>query len=192
MYGVMVVVPDLDVWQKNPTIPKDPIGSNRSFVQSWTVQDFENDLPGGLQARSPAIGSRLFVEATCAQCHRAGEHNVGNVGPELTGVFEKWKGNTTHVLRELLDPSHHVDEKYAMYLVLTAEGDTMTGLIVADTPDELSLLDNPESSEPIRIAKTDIDDLAKSTTSMMPKGLLDRFSRDEVLEILAYICNLKK
>jgi hypothetical protein len=25
MYGVMVVVPDLDAWEKNPTPPKDPM-----------------------------------------------------------------------------------------------------------------------------------------------------------------------
>jgi azurin len=29
MYGVMVVVKDLDAWHKNPVKPKDPIGSNR-------------------------------------------------------------------------------------------------------------------------------------------------------------------
>ena len=60
MYGVMVVVPDLDEWLKNPTVPKDPIGSNRAFVQSWTIDDFKEGLDEGLRGRSPENRSKTF------------------------------------------------------------------------------------------------------------------------------------
>ena len=64
MYGVMVVVEDLDQWNKNPVEPANPIGSNRSFVQAWTIDDLKNDLELGLKGRSLEIGKRLFVEAS--------------------------------------------------------------------------------------------------------------------------------
>ena len=48
MYGVMVVVDDLDVWLKNPIKPKDPIGSNREFIQAWKVEDFKEGLLSGI------------------------------------------------------------------------------------------------------------------------------------------------
>ena len=70
MYGVMVVVDDLDAWLQNPTEPKDPIGSNRSFVKAWSIDDFTADIANGLRGRTPEIGHRLFTEATCAQCHK--------------------------------------------------------------------------------------------------------------------------
>lgn len=37
------------------------------------------------------------------------------------------------------------------------------------------------------IDKDDIDEQVRSSKSMMPKALLDRFSRDEILEVLSYI-----
>ncbi len=192
MYGVMVVVDDLDAWQKNPVEPKDPIGSNRHFVQSWTVDDFGADIRDGLRGRTPRIGEKLFVEATCAQCHKIGEVGVGNVGPDLIQVFARWKGDPIAVLREIIDPSHRIDDKYAVHILITLDGRTVSGLIVEETKDSVSLMENPEAKQATVIPKGEIDEMQKTANSMMPKGLLDRYSKDEVLEILAYIQSLQK
>ncbi len=186
MYGVMIVVPDLDAWLQNPTVPKDPIGSNRSFVQSWKVEDFTADLPDGLRGRSPEIGHKIFTEATCALCHRLNNQG-GAVGPDLTQVYHRWKGNSEAVLREILDPSHRIDDKYAMNVVITVDGQVFSGLVVAEDKTSISLLENPEAKEPRKISRSDIEDIVKSTQSMMPKALLDRFTRDEILELLALL-----
>ncbi len=83
MYGVMVVVEDLDAWLKNPVEPANPIGSNRSFVQAWNVDELKDELDAGLRGRSPEIGKKIFVEASCAGCHKVnGEGGV--IGPELS------------------------------------------------------------------------------------------------------------
>jgi len=105
MYGVMVVVEDLDAWLKNPVEPANPIGSNRSFVQSWTVEELQEDLDSQLRGRSAEIGKRLFEEASCAGCHKMnGEGGV--IGPELTDIMKRWKGDKVGILREVIDPSH--------------------------------------------------------------------------------------
>ena len=57
MYGVMVVVEDLDAWLQDPKKPKDPTGNNRSFVKAWTVDDFSGDL-----AKSAAIVSVEVID----------------------------------------------------------------------------------------------------------------------------------
>ncbi|GIW96841.1 MAG: hypothetical protein KatS3mg111_0174 [Pirellulaceae bacterium] len=186
MYGVMVVVEDLDAWLRNPIPPQDPIGSNRAFVQAWTIDDFP-DLKSSLRGRSMEIGERLFVEATCAQCHKLGDLGVGKVGPDLATVFAKYQNDTRTVLQEILDPSHRIDEKYAVHMILDVDGKTHTGLIVGEDDQSVHLLDNPEAATPVRILKEDIEQQVKTANSMMPKGLLDRFSRDEILEILAFI-----
>jgi putative heme-binding domain-containing protein len=105
----------------------------------------------------------------------------------LGQVFARWKGDSLAVLREILDPSHTIDEKYAVRLVLTVDGKTITGLVVNETKESLSLMENPEALQPTVIPQENIEQMVKTSTSMMPKGLLDRFSRDEILEILAYI-----
>ena len=186
MYGVMVVVADLDEWLKNPVEPKDPVGSNRSFVQTWTMDEFAGDLEAELRGRSLEIGERLFTEATCAQCHKINKMG-GAVGPELTDVLKRWKGDRKGVLREILDPSHKIDPKYAVQVIYTVDGLVVSGIVKSEDKTSISILDNLESKEPKVIAKDDIDEQVRSSKSLMPKALLDRFSRDEILEILSYI-----
>jgi putative heme-binding domain-containing protein len=186
MYGVMVVVEDLNAWLKNPVPPANPIGSNRSFVQAWTVNDLHGELEAGLKGRSPEIGKRIFAEASCAGCHKiVGEGGV--IGPELTELFSRWKGDRIGVLREILDPSHKVDQKYLMQKVLTADGQTITGILVSEDDDSVSLIASPEAKEPLRLARDDIDAMIPSSISMMPKALMDQYTKQEIFELLAYL-----
>lgn len=192
MYGVMVVVEDLDAWLKNPVEPKDPIGSNRSFVQAWQLDDFAGQLDQGLRGRSAQIGEKIFTDATCAQCHRLGQVGVGNVGPELSETFAKYQGDAQAVLREIIDPSHRIDDKYAVHLVLDVNDQTYSGLVVAENSKQIALLENPEAKQPTVILKEDIEQIVKTSNSMMPKGLMDRFSKDEIFELLSFIQSLQK
>lgn len=186
MYGVMVVVEDLDAWSKNPVEPANPIGSNRSFVQAWTVDDLKDELETGLRGRTTEIGKKLFAEASCAGCHKVNNEG-GVIGPDLTDVLTRWKGDRIGVLREILDPSHKVDAKYAMQRVLTVDGRTITGVLIAEDDDNISLMTNPEAQEPTIIAQDDIDAMVPSSVSMMPKALMDQYTKDEIFELMAYL-----
>ena len=188
MYGVMVVVNDLDDWQKNPTEPANPVGSNRSFVQAWKVDDLKNELASGVLGRSPEIGKRLFAEASCGGCHKM--HGEGGViGPELTDVFPRWKGDRVGILREILEPSHKVDAKYVMQRILTVDGRTVTGVLLGEDDEKVTLLSNPEAKQPTVIPQDDIEAMVPSSVSMMPKALLDQYTKDEVFEVMAYLEN---
>ncbi|MCZ6794398.1 MAG: plastocyanin/azurin family copper-binding protein [Planctomycetota bacterium] len=186
MYGVMVVVDDLDVWLQDPTEPKDPIGSNRAFVKAWSIDDFQGDLGAELRGRTAEIGQRLFAEATCAQCHKV-KGKGGAVGPELTDVFQRWKGDRKAVLREILDPSQRIDPKFAVRVVVTRQGRVISGIVTAENKNSVSLLENPEASEPAVIPRADIAEMVKTSTSMMPRALLDRFTKDEIFEMMAFL-----
>ena len=189
MYGVMIVVKDLDAWQKNPTVPKDPLGNNRAFVRSWTVEDFKDDLETGLRARSPLIGEKIFKAATCAQCHKV-RGQGGAVGPELTDVLKRWKGDRLALLREVLDPSHRIDPKFAVQMIATDDGKVFTGIVKAEDKQTISLLVNPEAPKPTVIKRSEIDEMVKTSKSMMPKALLDRFTKDEIYELMAFLISL--
>ena len=187
MYGVMVVVPNLDEWQRNPAPPRDPLGNNRSFVRSWKMTDFSADtLPNSLRGRSPAIGARLFREATCLGCHKMNGEG-GTVGPELTDVLKHLNGDHHVILREILEPSYRIDPKYAIKVVIDVDGKTTSGIVTAEDESSISILVNPEVPKPSVIRRDDIDEIISSTNSMMPKALLDRFTYDEIMEILSYI-----
>ena len=163
MYGVMLVVEDLDAWQQNPKAPADPLGIERSFVQEWKIEDLaELDLSEASATR----GKPWFTEATCIQCHKA-DGAGGEVGPDLNGVLGRWKGNHADVLREILDPSHRIDPKYAVHLIVTDEGETFTGIVAAEDKKTISIRANPESPELDVVSRDSIEEMVKTSTSML-------------------------
>lgn len=190
MYGVMVVVDDLDSWLANPVKPADPTGQAREFVKSWTVDDFRDVLASGLRGRTPEVGRRVFKDATCLQCHKMNGEG-GAVGPDLTEVFKRWKGkgDAPAVLREVLDPSHTIDPKFTLYNIATTEGRTISGIVTDQNAETITVVSDPANPKPQVIPRDNVDELGKSTSSLMPKGLLDRFTRDEVLDLISFLAS---
>jgi putative heme-binding domain-containing protein len=87
----------------------------------------------------------------------------------------------------MLDPSYKVEPKYAMHTVVTDGGQVLSGVVTAQDGKTLTIVTNPEAPQPQVVQRDEIDEIIQSTTSMMPKGLLDRYSREEIFELLAYI-----
>ena len=186
MYGVMVVVNDLDQWLKNPVAPADPLGNKRQLVKKWTVDELVAGLEKNKEPLSLEAGKTIFTEATCAACHKLGGEG-GAVGPALDEVVNRWKGDKQAILREIIVPSHRIDEKYSMHKILTLDGQTIIGIIQSENEDEIELLDNPESKETIKVIKDDIDEMVKTSKSIMPKALMDNYTQQEIFELLHYI-----
>jgi putative heme-binding domain-containing protein len=104
----------------------------------------------------------------------------------------KWKGDKSRVVREIIEPSYHIDPAFAMHVVLTDSGSTVSGLLVEENEKSISLLESVQAKQPTVIERDAIEAHQKSSNSMMPKGLLDQFSRDEVLEIVSFILGVQK
>jgi hypothetical protein len=61
-------------------------------------------------------------------------------------------------------------------------------LILEETADAYKIIENPlAKTQPIIVKKSDIAEKKKSETSIMPKGLLDKLTREEILDLVAYI-----
>jgi putative heme-binding domain-containing protein len=189
MYGVMVVVEDLAAWEKNPIKPEDPIGNTRQLVKKWTVADFEDDIKKDLAEHSVESGKRIFTEATCAQCHKLGEFGGAgaNVGPALDDLYSRWKNDRGEALKQILDPSSHVDPKYKMFIVATDDGLMRSGIIVKKDDDSIEMLESGSVSKTTIIPKDEIDEMAESKKSIMPKALLDNFTKEEILDLMKYL-----
>ena len=77
-----------------------------------------------------------------------------------------------------------------MQLIVKTSGQVVSGIIVKQDAGSISILENPEAKQPTVIKRADIEEMVKTSTSIMPKALLDKYSQDEVLEILAYLKSL--
>ncbi|MFM8290296.1 MAG: PVC-type heme-binding CxxCH protein [Planctomycetia bacterium] len=193
MFGALYVVADLEAYLADPATYlaahpleiKDALLEDRRPRTEWTLTDLEGSLVTLEKGRSYLHGRELFRTASCISCHKMGD--TGNAfGPELAALDAKM--TPVEIARHILEPSLRIDEKYRSTTIVTDDGRSRTGLVVAETPMELSLVENPVAkAEPVRIPKATIEERATSPASIMPKGLLDKLSRDEVLDLVAYV-----
>ena len=193
MFGAMYVVDDLEAYLADPAAYlaahpleiKDDLLKDRRPRTEWALADLEASVVGLEKGRSFVHGRELFRTASCVSCHKMGD--AGNAfGPELAKLEAKM--TPLEITRHILEPSLKIEEKYRSTTLLTDDGRSLTGLVVEETPTEVAIVENPVAkADPVRIKKSDIDERSTSPVSIMPKGLLDKLTRDEVLDLIAYV-----
>jgi putative heme-binding domain-containing protein len=133
-----------------------------------------------IASADPAQGRQVFGR-TCGTCHvMYGEG--GRVGPELTGSN---RANLDYILSNILNPSEEIQDDYRMAAVTTHDGRTYLGNITADTERQVTL--RVVGQDAVVIDRADIESLEVTTASLMPEGLLDTLSDEQVLDLIAYL-----
>ena len=194
MYGALYVVESLDEYQANPAayLAAKPLAMKDELLQTigrnteWKYDDLIADVKKLEHGRSFDVGRNLFKAANCVGCHKL--NNEGReLGPDLTKI-EPAKRTTDHLLRSILEPSKEIAEKYQSHTFVLNSGKVVTGMIVQESATEIKVLVDPlAKGDPAVIAVADIDERSKSPVSIMPMGLLNKLSREEILDLLAYV-----
>jgi len=157
----------------------------RPFVREWRVDDLLNAAANGMRRRDFEQGRRLFSTAMCIKCHRFNRQG-GLAGPDLTGAGNRFDDRA--LLESVIEPSKVVSDQYASVLVTTKDGESYAGRIGDQSEREILLkgdLLNPANIQ--KIPWRDIESVRPSAVSLMPTNLLDSFTQDEVLDLLAYL-----
>jgi putative heme-binding domain-containing protein len=167
--------------------PADPYVDlkKRPFIQKRTV---ENLLPGieGSQGKGDRKrGKKVFSAALCFRCHRiAGEG--GMVGPDLTGIAGRF--NVRDLVEAIVEPSRVVPDQYRMSVLTLKDGRTIQGKIKDVSGNKLLVLRDPvKPADLLMIERDTVEEIAWSNVSMMPEGLLDTFTREEILDLFAFL-----
>ena len=194
MYGALYVVENIEEYNANPEAYlaahpleiKDELLTNSTRGRKWTFNDLIAEVKPLPMGRSFEVGKQLFKVSSCIACHKL--DNEGLVfGPDLAKLDVK-KSDTEHILRSLLEPSKEIDEKFQSYSFLLDSGKVITGMIMKETPDTYEIVINPlAKGKPTVIKKDEIEEQAKSKVSIMPEGLLDKLSREEILDLIAFV-----
>jgi putative heme-binding domain-containing protein len=194
MFGALYVVEDLDAYQadpkgylaKHPLTIADPLLKYNRPRKEWKFEELAPLVAQLEHGRSFANGKQLFTVANCVACHKL--NDVGQeFGPDLTKLEPKL-GTPVEILHDIVEPSFRINEKYYTYVFETDAGRVVTGLVVEETPKEVKVVENPlAKTVPVVLQKSEITDRKKSPTSIMPKGLLDKLTREEILDLVAYV-----
>ena len=169
-------------------MPPLPDLSGRKFVKNWKPDDFAGDLGFDPEPKDFAAGRKAFEVALCSRCHRFQGSGYA-VGPDLTGVASRL--GRSDLLRAILLPSESIAQNYRTDVLELVEGRNLTGRIIPTLDYRspyLLLAENPlQPDQAIKVPKVDVLKKRRSELSIMPPGLLNNLSKQEVLDLLAYL-----
>ena len=121
-------------------------------------------------------------KAACYSCHAIG-YRGGNVGPDLTRIGSV--RSDRDLLEAIVFPSASLVRSFEPIAVATNDGKVYNGLLRGETADELRLATGV--NQEARIARREIDEIRPSTVSIMPAGLDQQLTHQELADLVAFL-----
>ncbi|MFL2480613.1 MAG: hypothetical protein ACJ0K4_13775 [Verrucomicrobiales bacterium] len=177
-----------NVLASRPSLPEFPDRSDRTATNSWTIKNFKELLNFNVEKRNLRNGKKVFELALCSRCHQHGK--VGYpIGPDLTNVANRF--GREDLLREILLPSNSIAENYQAVELKLRQGSMIRGQVIPNLDYRVPYIQIAENSlYPDKITKIDkanIIERSHSRISLMPSGLLNLFTIDEIVDLLAWL-----
>ena len=164
--------------------PKPAAGPPRELVRKWSTDDLQPHLDQVSKGRDFSRGKQIFNDAQCIACHRYGDQG-GSIGPDLTAVATRFKRQD--MLEASTEPSKVLSEQYMNTVIATNDGRVISGRIATETDDQIVVRPQPLEPDTVTIKKSEIESRKLSVISPMPDGLLNNFTKEEILDLLAYL-----
>jgi quinoprotein glucose dehydrogenase len=159
-------------------------GADADAAWPPALRSWHDCLEGGDAAR----GREIFLAnaaVACVRCH-AVAGTGGEVGPKLDGIAGK--RDRRHLLEALVLPDAQIAEGYGTTVIVTDEGRSFAGIIIAEDADRLKLRTADGKVEEIAIAS--IEDRARGP-SAMPADLATKLSRRDLRDVIAWLASLR-
>jgi putative membrane-bound dehydrogenase-like protein len=131
-----------------------------------------------------AAGKQVFL-ARCMACHAAGGEGI-EVGPNLITVKSKGRDG---LLTAILEPHKEVASQYIAYTVVTKSGQTMMGIISQDEAKSMTL--KMMGGALVTIPRADIKGSRSNGQSLMPEGIEQGMTVENMADLLAFIEQLQ-
>ena len=151
----------------------------------WKLDELSAATQTGLKARSFENGRKMFAAGACFTCHRFGNEG-GMTGPDLSTAGRRYSPHD--LLDQIINPSKVINEQFSAVTIITESGKVHTGVVVNLSGDSLTLnTDLTDPNQRVTIDRKQIDEMEPSKISPMPANLLGLLTKDEVLDLLAYV-----
>ncbi|AQG78205.1 PVC-type heme-binding CxxCH protein [Spirosoma montaniterrae] len=159
----------------------DRLMANLRRVQAGRLERLkamENRIADGDMERGRTL---FYGKAICSTCHQI-RGEGGKLGPDLTSIQ---RDRSAHDLLEaIVYPNVSFVREYETYRIKTRTGEH-TGIIQEQTPTVIVLGTAQTSS--VRIARSDMLSMELQNTSMMPQGLDQLLTQQEMADLMAFL-----
>jgi putative membrane-bound dehydrogenase-like protein len=133
-------------------------------------------------------GKQLFgaQTSTCITCHKVGQTGA-DFGPALSEIGTKL--GKAAIYEAIIDPNAGVSMGFETTVLTMKDNSSAIGIIRSETADEVVLA--LPGGIVVRNKKSDIAKREKLPTSMMPSGLNQALSQQDLVDLVEYLASLK-
>jgi putative heme-binding domain-containing protein len=124
---------------------------------------------------------------SCATCHRVQGRGQW-IGPDLSTIGTKY--GKSELIQSILNPSAAIGYNFRSTIASLTDGRVVTGLAVEETPARLVL--KTAEGQRVAIRPSEIEDKKQSEVSLMPEGLAQSMSDQDLVDLLAFLGTLKQ
>jgi putative membrane-bound dehydrogenase-like protein len=125
---------------------------------------------------------RTVYEKNCATCHQIGGKSGTAYGPDLGTIRNR---RPESIMGDILNPNLSIADGFDIWSIEMKEGEPVQGLIATESPTALTIK-NYGGQETV-IARANIKSLKALGMSVMPAGLENQISQQEMADLLLYL-----
>jgi putative membrane-bound dehydrogenase-like protein len=157
-------------------------------VDTAQMKEKLDSMAGLLSKGDARAGREIFFgkKAGCTACHTVAGQG-GKVGPDLSKIGSIRAGRD--LLEAIVFPSATFARGYEPFLIRTRDGAIYDGLIARETPDAIYLFTAERVEK--RIPRASVELIQQSKVSIMPQGLDNQITHQELRDLIAFLISLK-
>ncbi|MFM1801668.1 MAG: hypothetical protein RJA81_1020, partial [Planctomycetota bacterium] len=149
------------------------------------IASWRDSLDGG-DVKAGQVVFETKAELSCVRCHQSASAET-QVGPRLDDVGSRLSAE--QILRSIVRPNDELAKGFETIVVALKDGTTVTGLVQSENSERIEIRTGEGKS--IQIPKTEIEERIKGV-SLMPEGLVEKMSAEDLRNLLAYLVSRKK
>ncbi len=144
-------------------------------------------MPELLALKANAANGKGVFMNNCAVCHQVNKEGF-DFGPNLTEIGSKYPKEG--LLKQIVYPSAGISFGSEGWELKLKDGSTLTGIIASKTETDIDL--KLPGGQRQHIKTSDVKLIKQLKVSMMPEGLHENMSTQDMANLLAYLDGLKK
>ena len=127
-------------------------------------------------------GKALFTSQGCISCHsiEKGQAMKGPFMGQIGSIMNRYQ-----IIESILKPNASISQGFASFMIETKDGKSYLGFVTAESADELTIRDLTGNAT--KLVKKDIKSREEMENSIMPAGLANSLSYEELASLVTFL-----
>ena len=137
-------------------------------------------------------GAILFHQGNinCAKCHRP-QAEAERIGPDLSRMESEI--TDASIIESILYPSKQIKKGYETSIILTADGETINGMVLQQDENQIVVRDRADIDNLVTLPREEVEAIRPGKLSNMPDKLADQLKdRQQFLDLIRYVFDLRE